>query len=48
MKFSMSYCNENKRFFAGVEVNFSLSIFKLKDEYFCCITAKTRHWSTFR
>ena len=44
----MSYCNENKGFFAGVWVNFSWMIFKRKDEYFCHITAKTNHWSTFR
>ena len=42
------YCNENKRFFAGIYVNFSLTIFKRKDEIFCRITAKTSHWSTFR
>ena len=42
------YCNENKRFFAGIYVNFSLTIFKRKDEIFCHITAKTSHWSTFR
>ena len=46
--FRMSYCNENKRFFAGVQVNFLLTIFKRKDEYFCRITAKISHWSTFR
>ena len=47
-KDEMSYCNENKRFFAGVEVNFSLTIYKRKDEIFCRITTKTRHFSSFR
>ena len=32
MKFSMSFCYENKRFFTCVQVNFSLTIFKRKDE----------------
>ena len=36
----MPYCNENKRFFAGVQTNFSLMIFKQKDEYFCRIKPK--------
>ena len=48
MKFSMSYCSENKRFFAGIKVNFLLTIFKRKDEIFCRITVKTSHWTTFR
>ena len=48
MKFSMSYCIENKRFFASVYVYFPLTIFKRKGEIFCSITAKTIHWSTFR
>ena len=48
MKFSMSYCIKNKRFFASVQVNFPLIIFKRKDEIFCRMTAKTSHWSTFR
>ena len=47
MKFSMSHCNENKRFFASVWVNFSLTIFKRKDEIFCCITAKNKPLVTF-
>ena len=42
------YCNENKRFFAGVQVNFSLTVFQRKDEIFCRITTKTSHFSTFR
>ena len=47
MKFSVSHCNENKRFFASVWVNFSLTIFKRKDEIFCCITAKNKPLVTF-
>ena len=32
MKFSMSYCNKNKQFFTSVEVKFSKTISKQKDE----------------
>ena len=32
MKFSMSFCYENQRFFTCVQVNFSLTIFKRKDK----------------